>query len=642
MEDRSWKVPYVALGDSLTHGVQSLGVAEISQRKSYPAQIAQFLHAEPFTQPLMKGDIDSATGRSPDGKVWVGNPVNLELVLRAAAALNDAANKGHTTSRVKAHPGIKAALQQELGTAGGVLSEALLAAINAVEDTDPADFLVAGSGPAENGYYQNLGVYGFCIGDILVRQASPALAQPAGVGARFARFGRHALESVAQHWDRLTGTHPSFPLALALTLLAWSEGTFFTRLDEEKLGYVLPPVKNADGSLTYPTAFQAMAEQRPHLVTLLIGANHLLPYVLSAKLYDGATSPPTPLFTRPDDFERQLNDLVERILSVDSTPYLFIATLPSPTSSPNLVRDRLGRWKPLVPTYNALVDDAILEIEDIVRAYNAAIRRLSDRTEKPFRDEDGKSHVWIVDLYALYARMQRATRHDAEAARRAVAHAVRSQLITRDEGSAALRAARSGNLDTIRYLRRVDAALMRRSFNWVDHSDPDPIFAGVNVANDSTLRRALTKGIDAPDVETFRVELQSDFLYRLTGDFLAADPTDGPNRGLIAQGGAVGLDALHLTNTAYAYVAREFIKAIYKANESDDRILKAFDNRPTSWEAFDTTLLETALADTLLNDVPPSIPEMMNLLSVITSSLGDQSYIDPVLAHVTTGEIGGS
>ena len=71
-------VPYVALGDSLTQGAQSLGVAAISQRCSYPALIAEFLGIESFTQPLLQGDIQTYRRAG-----HVGNPPNVELRLPA-------------------------------------------------------------------------------------------------------------------------------------------------------------------------------------------------------------------------------------------------------------------------------------------------------------------------------------------------------------------------------------------------------------------------------------------------------------------------------------------------------------------------------------------------------------------------------
>jgi hypothetical protein len=48
-------VPYVALGDSLTQGANSQGVAAISQRRSYLRLIAKILGADLFGQPLPRG-----------------------------------------------------------------------------------------------------------------------------------------------------------------------------------------------------------------------------------------------------------------------------------------------------------------------------------------------------------------------------------------------------------------------------------------------------------------------------------------------------------------------------------------------------------------------------------------------------------
>jgi hypothetical protein len=77
-KERTQSVPYVALGDSLTAGAQSLGVAAISQRYSYPCLIAGLLGIKPFGQPLLKGDLETYQAG------YIGNPPNLELVLRRA------------------------------------------------------------------------------------------------------------------------------------------------------------------------------------------------------------------------------------------------------------------------------------------------------------------------------------------------------------------------------------------------------------------------------------------------------------------------------------------------------------------------------------------------------------------------------
>src|SRR5262245_15525932 len=84
-------VPYVALGDSLTHGMQSLGVAWISQHRSYPNLIAGFLGAQPFKQPTLFGG-EPENEHDANARRWIGCPPNLELVARAAAELTRSDN----------------------------------------------------------------------------------------------------------------------------------------------------------------------------------------------------------------------------------------------------------------------------------------------------------------------------------------------------------------------------------------------------------------------------------------------------------------------------------------------------------------------------------------------------------------------
>lgn len=48
------RVPYVALGDSLTHGMRSGGLAWVSRHYSYPKQIAGVLGMTPFARPDLK------------------------------------------------------------------------------------------------------------------------------------------------------------------------------------------------------------------------------------------------------------------------------------------------------------------------------------------------------------------------------------------------------------------------------------------------------------------------------------------------------------------------------------------------------------------------------------------------------------
>jgi hypothetical protein len=82
-------VPYIALGDSLTQGFQSMGVAAISQNYSYPKQIADFLGITTFAQPVIRGSWPASEQKGQSTAATftgVGNPPNLELVLRRAEA----------------------------------------------------------------------------------------------------------------------------------------------------------------------------------------------------------------------------------------------------------------------------------------------------------------------------------------------------------------------------------------------------------------------------------------------------------------------------------------------------------------------------------------------------------------------------
>src|SRR5262249_1237944 len=139
-----------------------------------------------------------------------------------------------------------------------------------------------------------------------------------------------------------------------------------------------------------------------------------------------------------------------------------------------------------------------------------------------------------------------------------------------------------------------------------------------------------------PDVDAFTVRLKPKALigtpnperiYRITGEFLA----DGDDH-VIAQGGAVGLDSLHLTNTGYAYIAPEFMKVIQAADQTNPDILKGLHGAAKTPDMFDQTLLDIAMNDTLLNDVPPYLTEVMDLLSAVGNAMGEMHYWNPSLS----------
>lgn len=585
-------IPYVALGDSLTHGVQSMGLCWLSQAYSYPKQIADFIGAEPFHQPVLKGWLP---GNAPPGQQdnWVGNPPNLELVLRRAEALLGVQPGTPVNSSVWRQ------LHDEVETIAAALREAITDYVRVVEDTDPADLLVE---PVPEQGYQNLGVFGFSVLDVsTVNYASLRRDMRISFRGQLAKIARQAIESASDTVRGITQGHPSLLQSLTLALLAIGEHDFGARMQAQRTGYVL--------GAGATTALEAARAQNPQIVTLWIGNNDVLNTMCGAHIWDGDT----PLYTLPDVFRKRLAWLMDEILSFDSRPALFAATLPSPTSSPNLVRDRMGHWKSLLPSAAFLLDGQLLELETIVGQYNDILAELV---------HNRAGRAWLVDVHGLQERMQRATRRDAEATRRVVTHAVRAGHINAQAGHAAWAAARAGNLDTLRHILEVDARLS--SLPFTELADLPPQQSGAYLAHD-----ALTAAPERTNVDAFVVRLASGKTYRLTGEYLSAG-----DLGEIAQGGSVSLDAIHLTNTGYAYIAREFLATLYRADaETRGAVLRGLRGQQRSPAQFDAQLLKVARDDSLLNSVPRLLPAVLDASGAVADLLGELHFSDPYLTR---------
>ena len=589
-------VPFIALGDSLTQGFQSMGVAAISQNYSYPKQIADFLGITTFAQPVIRGSWPASEQKGQSTAATftgVGNPPNLELVLRRAEALL----AGQPNVRPPS-PTVWRELHDEAGAVSAVLREALTDYLRTIEDAEPASLLAA---PApRNGFYQNLGVFGFTTLDI----SSANYAQRSG-GLRLsfrgnvARIARQAIEGVSDLVESVTNAHPSLLQSLTAGLLTFAQHDFGARIAAESVGYVL-----GWGSRT---ALEAARAQQPRFITLWIGNSDVLTTMCDARIWDGAT----PLYTPAEVFADRITALVEQLLAFDSRPYLFLATLPSPTASPNLVRNRLGHWKSMLPSAAFLVDDQLLELEGIISDYNAILRELAQKYS---------GRVWLVDIHTLQERMQRATRDDAETTRSVIRHAVRAGLLSRQNAGDVLDAARGGNLATLRHIQEVNARLGERSFTTPATLTPDQ--SGAYLAH-----RQLSKLPSDPNVDAFIVRLASGKTYRLTGEYLAA----GDN-GAIMQGGVVGLDAIHLTNTGYAYVAREFLRVMFEADhETNGAVLRGLPGQGKAVADFDADLLRVAQQDSLLNSIPRLLPAALDAAGAVADLLGELHYSDPYL-----------
>jgi hypothetical protein len=590
-------VPYVALGDSLTHGMQSLGVAAISQDYSYPRQIARFLGIDDadFQQPTLKGWLP---GKAPPGQTdgWVGHPPNLELVLRRAEDLLNRQPNGYVPD-----PTLWQEVGTEVGSVVAVLREALTDYARTIENVHPEDLLAE---PRPEHGYQNLGIFDFYVADL----SSKSFQSFAAPHISFRNAPHQWLDRLVEHFapsilSLAPHAHPSVFQALVGALWIAVERDFASRLRADSVGYVL----GRDST----TMLQAAEAQQPKIVTLWIGNNDLLKPMTDARLWkDGQ-----PLFTKPDDFCAQMDELITAILAIPSKPYLFVATLPSATASPNLVRSRLGHWKSMFPSAIYLLDSQLFELEAYIGEYNRYIKGLDSQPRYHGR-------VWHVDVHALQERMLRGTRDDLRTAQRMITHAVRAGLIDRPQAQAALAAARSGNLKTIRHAHDVAGRLGKRSFASVEPVLPKE--GGLLFANSQYNAANENENLDA-----FVVKLKSGQYYRLTGDFLAAG-----DDGTISQGGAVGLDAIHLTNIGYAYVAREFINAIYAANRSSDgAVLGGLPHAPADPVQFDDVIRSVAQADSLLNAVPRLLPAVMDAAGAMADMLGEIHFSDPYLTR---------
>lgn len=582
--------PYVALGDSLTHGMQSMGIAAVSQVRSYPKQIADFLGA-PFQQPVLKGYVP---GKGPQGHpdAHVGNPPNLELVLRRAEALLSA--DSHATLPC---PTAWKQLHDEVDAIAAVLREALTDYVSAVEDAQPDDLLAEPAPPA----YQNLGVAGFTVQDV---STATYAQRRAGLKLSFRgqvmRLAREALDGAAKV---LTGdsSHPSLLHALTSGLLASGQHDFGARMSADLVGNVL-----GRGALT---ALDLARAQQPRIVTLWIGNNDVLTTMCNCHIWDGDT----PLYTPPNIFRDRLALLLDAVLNFQSHPHVFLATLPSPTASPNLVRNRLGHWKSMLPSAAFLLDAQLLELESVIAEYNAAIRQLA-------RQREGR--VWLVDVHSLQERMQRATRDDLKAARLVVEHAVRAGYLDTEAANDVLGAVRAGNLATIRHTHEVAQRLANRPFTEAAQLAPEQ--AGAYLTH-----RELSSAPTDPSIDAFTVRLANGRPYRLTGEYLSADDS-----GAIAQGGAVSLDAVHLTNTGYAYVAREFLRAIYAADTNTrGAVLQGLPGQRRDVKDFDAALQQVARDDSLLNGVPRLLPAVLDAAGAAADLLGELHFSDPYLTR---------
>jgi hypothetical protein len=277
-----------------------------------------------------------------------------------------------------------------------------------------------------------------------------------------------------------------------------------------------------------------------------------------------------------------------------------------------MTRSRLGHWKSIVPSADYLTDKEILTLEQTIYSYNQAISGIAAKHA---------GRVWLVDLYGLYERLIRETRHQSEAVRRGVGHAVRRGVLDLDKAESVLGVAQAGNADLIQSLN----AYLRRN--------PSQALDQIQSAGNTTSPRwAADQEPSQPDLDNFIVALRpvtrgnSPRIYRITGDYLAADP-DIPNR--IIQGGAIGLDSLHLTNTANALVARAFIASIYQADQqTGGQVLKGLAGQFKQVQDFDRVVLEVAQEDTLLNDPPLLTEPVLGLLGALSSIFGEHRLRD--------------
>ncbi len=98
------------------------------------------------------------------------------------------------------------------------------------------------------------------------------------------------------------------------------------------------------------------------------------------------------------------------------------------------------------------------------------------------------------------------------------------------------------------------------------------------------------------------------------------------------QGGVVGLDAIHLTNTGYAYVAREFLRVMFEADhETNGAVLRGLPGQGKAVADFDADLLRVAQQDSLLNSIPRLLPAALDAAGAVADLLGELHYSDPYL-----------
>ena len=147
-------VPYIALGDSATQGMQSLGVSWLSQHRSYPKLIADFLGAEPFTQPVLKGWIPGQTPMPTDvtdNSTWFGSPPNAELLLRQALSrMSTRQRQALQYPFTTKSPSHWSELHAEYIAISGVIREVVGDYVRAVQTLHPDDFVY--ESPARNSH----------------------------------------------------------------------------------------------------------------------------------------------------------------------------------------------------------------------------------------------------------------------------------------------------------------------------------------------------------------------------------------------------------------------------------------------------------------------------------------------------------
>jgi hypothetical protein len=591
-------VPYIALGDSATQGMQSLGVSWLSQHRSYPRLIADFLGAEPFTQPVLKGWIPGQTpvpADVTDNSAWFGSPPNAELLLREALSrMSTRQRQALQYPFITKSPSHWSELHSEYIAVSGVIREVVGDYVRAVQTLQPDDFVY--ESPAPNSYYQNLGMFTFTVNDVLETNYNTAcIALKKTLTGEMAGDVRRAFS-----WITSWHNYPGLLEAMVTGILTALEGDLMPRLIAEGVGLVL-------GRTQPQTALQVARIQQPQIVTLFIGPSDLDRVLGNARLYDDSGNPQ---FTSPDLFQQRLARLVEEILAFASKPSLFLATVPDFTATPNMTRSRLGHWKSIVPSADYLTDAEILTLEQTIYSYNQAISDIAAKHS---------GRVWLVDLYGLHERLIRETRHESEAVRRGLGHAVRYGVLDLDKAQSVLGVAQAGNADLIQALYAYPLQNPNQSWDQAQSTE-----------NTATPKWAAEQEPSQPDLNNFIVALRpvaegdSPRIYRITGDYLGADP-DAPNR--IVQGGAIGLDSLHLTNTANAFIARAFIASIYQADQrTGGKVLKGLAGQHKQAQDFDRVVLEVAQEDTLLNDPPLLTEPVLDLLGALSSIFGEHHF----------------